>query len=190
MIFSRGLSFVDTARTDGTGKLLPGTIVLTTVVSDTLASFLEEMLQTSAVLLRWDAKRMGAATLRIQSNVSSWSGRRDLNLRRSTGVGACCRNPEPGFAGEGPRSRLVGTPGFEPGTSCTPSKKYQSLTATFTDNTRLNTTQIGRQLAPPARNQGQSSTFGLHLDSRNYHCLGTLDRYTAGTPPNFPEGDL
>ena len=25
--------------------------------------------------------------------------------------------------------RLVGLPGFEPGTSCTPSKKYQSLTS-------------------------------------------------------------
>jgi hypothetical protein len=38
-----------------------------------------------------------------------------------------------GFRGSSKTARktmkgLVGLPGFEPGTSCTPSKKYQSLT--------------------------------------------------------------
>src|SRR5579864_2699528 len=46
---------------------------------------------------------------------------------------------------------LVGPPGFEPGTSCTPSKKYQSLTGTPNNNTRLQTTSFGRQMDAKSR---------------------------------------
>jgi hypothetical protein len=41
---------------------------------------------------------------------------------------------------------MVGPPGFEPGTSCTPSKNINHLRTILTENKTLETTRFGRQM--------------------------------------------
>ena len=61
---------------------------------------------------------------------------------------------------------LVGPPGFEPGTSCTPSNKYQSLTDAFAENKRLRRTKFGRQLDAKAQKFGRlDSSWTPHIGS-------------------------
>ena len=73
---------------------------------------------------------------------------------------------------------VVGPPRFELGTSCTPSKKYQSLT----EQSSLKTKDLSEAIwTPNGRQNAGNRAFGLHVDS------ATANRSNVVNPRGTPK---
>ena len=115
-------------------------------------------------------------TPRLPSRVSLELDPVWTQLTRPLGLGACksLRN-------------LVGPPRFELGTSCTPSKKYQSLTRALNENKRLRGGRFGRQMDAKTPNRAVWTPRGLHnlaarARGRHQPC-GSLEETTPDVLP-------